>query len=302
METYDVAIIGGGAAGLSAALTLSRARRTVLVIDAGDPRNAPAGHVHNYLGRENTPPGELLAAGRAEVGQYGGEIRNGVVTAVTGAVPDFTVETADGRTVTARRILATTGLTDELPDIPGIAEHWGSRVLHCPYCHGWEVRDRPVAILATTALAGHQALLWRQWTPHVTLLRHTAPPPSAEELARLERRGVRIVEGEVTAFDTEGAHLAGGTLVPADALVLMSRVAARAAFLKPLGIEPADFEANGQRLGTHLPSGLGGATGVPGVYLAGNVTDPMATVIASAAAGLAAAGMINMDLVLEDAG
>ncbi|GAB3826872.1 NAD(P)/FAD-dependent oxidoreductase [Dactylosporangium cerinum] len=167
---YDVVIIGGGAAGLSAALTLSRARRRVLVVDAGHPRNAPAGHVHNYLGRESTPPGDLLAIGRSEVMGYGGEIRNGIVTAVhprsdAPERPRFAVELADGTGVAARRVLVTTGLTDELPDIPGVAEHWGSRVLHCPYCHGWEVRDRPVAILGLSPMSAHQALLWRQWTP-----------------------------------------------------------------------------------------------------------------------------------------
>ncbi|WP_327004063.1 NAD(P)/FAD-dependent oxidoreductase [Dactylosporangium sp. NBC_01737] len=302
---YDVVIIGGGAAGLSAALTLSRARRRVLVVDAGNPRNAPASHIHNYLGRESTPPGELLAIGRAEVTQYGGEILDGTVTAVhpRGAdLPRFAVELADGTTVEARRVLVTTGLTDELPDIPGVAEHWGSRVLHCPYCHGWEVRDRPVAILATSTMAAHQALLWRQWTPDVTLLLHTAPAPTAEELAKLARRGIRVIEGEVTGYGTDGARLADGTLVPVDALVLMGRVEARVDALAPLGLKPVDFEANGLRLGTHIPSsGPGGATTVPGVYVAGNVTEPMATVIASAAAGVSTAGMLNMDLVMEDA-
>jgi len=302
---YDVVIIGGGAAGLSAALTLSRARRRVLVVDAGNPRNAPASHIHNYLGRESTPPGELLSIGRTEVTQYGGEILDGVVTAVhpqgDTERPRFSVGLADGTTVEARRVLVTTGLTDELPDIPGVAEHWGSRVLHCPYCHGWEVRDRPVAILTTSPMAAHQALLWRQWTPDVTLLLHTGPAPSADELARLARRGIRVVEGEVTGFDTDGAHLADGTLVAVDALVLMSRIEARADALAPLGLKPADFEVNGHRFGTHLPSGPGGATTVAGIYAAGNVTDPMATVIAAAAAGVSTAGMLNMDLVMEDA-
>ena len=320
---YDVVVIGGGAAGLSAALTLSRARRRVLVVDAGSPRNAPASHVHNYLGRENTPPGELLAIGREEVSRYGGEIRPGTVTSVRPgsgndqpeqpgteprgagqdgpAWPRFVVELADGATVTARRVLVTTGLVDELPDIPGVAEHWGSRVLHCPYCHGWEVRDRPVAILGLSAMSAHQALLWRQWTPDVTLLLHTAPAPTDEELAKFARRGIRVVEGEVTGFGTDGARLADGTLVPVDALVLMGRIEARADALAPLGLKPVDFEANGHRFGTHLPSGPGGTTTVPGVYVAGNVTDPMATVIAAAAAGVSTAGMLNMDLVMEDA-
>lgn len=303
-NAYDVVIIGGGAAGLSAALTLSRARRRVLVVDAGDPRNAPASHVHNYLGRESTPPGELLEIGRAEVIQYGGEIRDGVATAVHatgGTWPRFRVELAGGTAVGARRVLVTTGLTDELPDVPGIAEHWGSRVLHCPYCHGWEVRDRPVAILGVSAMAAHQALLWRQWTPDVTLLLHTAPALSKEEVARLDRRGIRIVQGQVVSYGADGARLADGTLLLVEALVVAATVTARADALAPLGLKPADFEVNGHRFGTHLPSGPGGTTTVPGLYLAGNVTDPMATVIAAAAAGVGTAGMLNMDLVMEDA-
>src|ERR1700712_2086548 len=129
-ERYDVVVVGGGAAGLSGALTLARARRRVLVVDAGEPRNAPAGHIHNYLGREGTPPGELLADGRAEVAGYGGEVVAGRVTGAErlddGA---FRVALEDGRTVAARRLLVTTGLVDELPNLPGIRELWGSDVL-----------------------------------------------------------------------------------------------------------------------------------------------------------------------------
>ena len=137
-DSYDVVVVGGGAAGLAGALALSRARRSVLVIDAGAPRNAPAGHIHNYLGREGTPPGELLAIGREEVAGYGGEIVTGTVTSAD-KVGDgqFRVTLADGATVRARRLLVTTGLVDVLPDVPGVAERWGRDVLHCPYCHGW---------------------------------------------------------------------------------------------------------------------------------------------------------------------
>ena len=165
-RSYDVVVVGGGAAGLSGALALARARRSVLVIDAGAPRNAPAGHVHNYLGREGTPPAELLAIGRAEVAGYGGEIvdRHRHVRRQAPGTARFRVTLADGATVRARRLLVTTGLVDELPDVPGLAERWGRDVLHCPYCHGWEVRDQAIGVLATGPLAVHQALLWRQWS------------------------------------------------------------------------------------------------------------------------------------------
>jgi thioredoxin reductase len=140
-EKYDVVIVGGGAAGLSAGLALSRARRSVLVVDAGTPRNAPAGHVHNYLTRDGIPPAELLAAGRAEVTGYGGEILSGSVNSADPLDDGFQVTLTDGRVLLARRLLVTTGLVDELPDVPGLTERWGRDVLHCPYCHGWEVRD-----------------------------------------------------------------------------------------------------------------------------------------------------------------
>jgi thioredoxin reductase len=144
--TYDVIVIGGGAAGLAGATALLRSRRSVLVVDGGEPRNAPADGVHNFLTRDGTPPSELLAAGRAEVLGYGGEVVHGSVVAVD---PGFRVRLDDGRTLSARRLLVATGLADELPDVPGLAQRWGRDVLHCPYCHGWEVRDRAVGCPCT---------------------------------------------------------------------------------------------------------------------------------------------------------
>ena len=138
-ENYDVVVVGGGAAGLNGALALARSRRSVLVVDAGDPRNAPAGHVHNFLSRDGTPPSELYAAGRAEVRRYGGLVEAGRVTALARDGERFGVRIgarASQRTVTARRLLVATGVRDVLPDVPGLAARWGIDVLHCPYCHG----------------------------------------------------------------------------------------------------------------------------------------------------------------------
>ena len=176
-ERYDVVVVGGGAAGLSGALALARARRSVLVVDDGAPRNARAGHVHNYLGREGATPADLLASGRAEVAGYGGRLVDGRVATAERVDDGFRVVLADGGAVLARRLLVTTGLVDELPDVPGVAELFGSDVLHCPYCHGWEVRDRPVGVLGGP-MGVHQALMWRQWTADLTLLLHTGPAPS----------------------------------------------------------------------------------------------------------------------------
>jgi thioredoxin reductase len=304
--TYDVIVIGGGAAGLSSALTLARARRSVLVIDAGSPRNAPASHVHNYLGREGTPPLDLLAAGRDEVARFGGEVVDGEITA---ARPldggGFEVTRRPGTPVLARRLVVTTGLADQLPDIPGLAERWGRDVLQCPYCHGWEVRDEPVAVVATSPLAVHQALLWRQWTAHVTVVLHDAPAPAGDEAKQLAARGIAVVAGPVAAVEgaagaVTGLRLHDGGTVPCRRVVVAPRFAARAGFLADLRLPVADYRMGDQVLGTHVPTGDGGATAVPGVWAAGNVTDPTTPVIAAAAAGLAVAHAVNLDLVLED--
>jgi thioredoxin reductase len=207
-ENHDVVVVGGGAAGLSGAVALARSRRSVLVVDAGDPRNGPAGHVHNFLTRDGTPPAELYAAGRGEVTRYGGRVETGRVTALSRDGERFAVQIGR-RSVTARRLLVTTGVRDELPDVPGLAARWGIDVLHCAYCHGWEVRDKRIGVLATGPTALHQALLFRQLGPT-------------------------------------------------------------------------------------------GATAVPGVWVAGNLTDIQAQVITAAAAGLTAGAAINFDLVLEE--
>ncbi|WBB68770.1 bifunctional NAD(P)/FAD-dependent oxidoreductase/class I SAM-dependent methyltransferase [Micromonospora sp. WMMD812] len=304
-QRYDVVVVGGGAAGLAGALALSRARRSVLVVDAGEPRNAPAGHVHNYLGREGTPPGELLAAGRAEVAGYGGEVRPGRVTDAVRDGADFVLTLDGGRTVRARRLLVTTGLVDELPDVPGLAQRWGRDVLHCPYCHGWEVRDRRVGVLATSGLGVHQAQLWRQWSPHVVLLRHDAPEPTAEEAEQLAAREIPVVDGPVAELLVSGdaltgVRLASGEVVELDAVVVATRTTARPDVLAPLGLTPVQVEMGGHVFGSQYPAAADGATAVPGVWVAGNVADVRAQVLSSAAAGLAAGASINADLVAED--
>jgi thioredoxin reductase len=301
---YDVVVVGGGAAGLSGALALARARRSVLVVDAGQPRNAPAGHVHTYLGREGTPPAELLAIGRDEVTRYGGEMVTGRVESAARDGDAFRVALADGRVVRARRLLVTTGLVDELPDVPGLAERFGRDVLHCPYCHGWEVRDRRLGVLATGPLATGQAELWRQWSSRVTLLLHTGRPDE-EKAERLAARGIPIVDGPVAGLEVAGDRLTGvrlasGEVVALDALVVAPRFTARAAVLESLGIRPVNVEAAGHAIGSQIPADVTGATAVPGVWVAGNVADVRAQVISAAAAGLTAAAAINADLVAEE--
>lgn len=307
MQTqYDVVVVGGGAAGLGGALALSRARRSVLVVDDGTPRNAPAGHVHNYLAREGTPPAELLAAGRAEVTGYGGTVVAGRVTSAERADDDgFAVSLDDGRTVRARRLLVTTGLVDELPDVPGIAQLWGTDVLHCPYCHGWEVRDQPVGVLGTGPHAVFQTLMWRQWSADVTLFLHRSPEPTDDEREQLAARGITVVPGTVAEPVTadgrlSGLRLADGTVVPRTALVVAPRFTARSEVLRSLGLEAVEQEMLGAVIGSAVPADPTGATAVPGVWVAGNLTNLQAQVISAAAAGLNAAAAINGDLIAED--
>ncbi|MFC9749973.1 NAD(P)/FAD-dependent oxidoreductase [Streptomyces niveus] len=306
---FDVVVIGGGPAGLSAALTLARARRSVLVIDAGEPRNAPASHVHNYLGREGIAPGELLAVGREEVAGYGGEFMTGRVATAKGSAADgFRVVLEEGAAVaevTASRLLVTTGLVDELPPVPGVAERFGREVLHCPYCHGWEVRDRPIGVLATGPLAVHQAQMWRQWSDDVTLFRHTAPDFDDEQYEQLAARDIAVVDGEVAALEVTddrltAVTLAGGRVIPVSAVVVAPLFMARGGLLADLGAPAVDREMAGQVVGSHVPTDPAGATSVPGVWAAGNVAEPTETVIGSAVAGLRAGAAINADLTAED--
>ncbi|MEE1752053.1 NAD(P)/FAD-dependent oxidoreductase [Streptomyces sp. SP18CS02] len=304
-EHFEVVVVGGGAAGLSGALTLARARRSVLVIDSGQPRNAPADGVHAYLGREGTPPGRLVADGRDEVRAHGGRITEGtVVGAERGDDGGFRVLLAGGGAVRADRLLVTTGLIDQLPQVDGVRELWGKDVLHCPYCHGWEVRDQAIGILATGPLAVHQALMWRQWSGDITLFQHTAARPGHEEAEQLAALGVTVVEGEVSGLVTTDGRLtairlADGREVARQALVVAPRMTARAGFLTSLGLETADLERGGQVVGHHVPADPTGATALAGVWVAGNVADLNEQVIGAAAGGVRAAVAINADLIAE---
>lgn len=293
---FDVVIVGGGAAGLSAALVLGRARRRVVVVDAGAPRNAPAAHMQGFLSRDGMPPAELLAIGRREVAGYGVDIVEG---AVTGIEPGFSVHVDDGNTtaVTARRILVTTGARDDLPDIEGVRDRWGRDLLHCPYCHGWEVRDQALGVLGTHPGAVAHALLVRQWSDDVVFFAHDHSMRD-EERAQLAARGVRIVEGTVTRLVVDEDQLVGVELAD-------GRIEARSAvFVRPHNVPHpggllsqlgADVDTDGFAVVDR-----DGHTSVPGVWAAGNVVDPRGPVISAAGGAATAAMAINADLVRED--
>ena len=290
---YDVVVVGGGAAGLSAALVLGRARRRVAVVDAGAPRNAPAAHLHGYLSRDGMAPADLLAVGRAEVAGYGVELVEGLVDGID---PGFSVRLTGGPVLRTRRVLVATGLADELPEIPGASERWGKDLLHCPYCHGWEVRDRPLGVLGSGPGSVGQALLVRQWSADVVVFPHTLEL-TGDERERLAARGVPIADGLVRRLVVDGERLRGveladGQVVARSAVFTLPRPVAHDTLLADLGCER---DEDGW-----VRTDASGRTSVPGVWAAGNVADPRAQVITAAGAGAAAAFAINHDLVDEE--
>ncbi|MFE8961704.1 NAD(P)/FAD-dependent oxidoreductase [Streptomyces iakyrus] len=300
-EKYAVVVIGGGAAGLSAALVLGRARHRTLVIDAGEPRNAPAAHMQGYLSRDGMPPAEFLAAGREEIARYGVDlVRDRVVEVEKGE--DFTVVSAGGRSVQARRLVVATGLKDELPAVPGVAERFGRDVLHCPFCHGWEVRDRPFGVLATSPASVHQALMVSQWSKDVRFFLHTVAEEelSDEDLRRLAAAGVDVVPGEVAELVTEddrltGVRLADGTTHPRSVLFTAPRAVPQTGLLERLGVELHETP-----FGAYPVVDATGLTTVPGVWAAGNAIGFSEQVVHAASGGYRAASAIVGDLLMTD--
>lgn len=297
----DVIVIGGGAAGLTAAIALGRARRSVIVIDAGEPRNAPADGVHNLLGHDGIAPLELVRRGRAEAERYGVHFLEGTATTAARTNSGFEVEAAGAR-LEARRLIVATGAVDALPPIPGLSDHWGHSVLHCPYCHGWEVQDTRIGIIGTSPMSVHQALMWRQWSDRIVLFSNTAPEHSEQELLELRARGVQVVAGLIAGVESVDGKLSTVVLESGqehgiDALVVATELTVRADVLAELGLTPQPLD-NG--FGAAIASDAMRATTVPGVWVAGNVTDPFGTVAFASADGLRAGSAANADLIAED--
>jgi thioredoxin reductase len=250
--------------------------------------------MHGFLSRDGMPPADLLAAGRAEVRGYGVELVDDHVLEIGSG---FSVRLAGGQTLRARRILIATGLRDELPEIPGVRERWGRDLLHCPYCHGWEVRDQPLGVLGTQPAAVEHAQLVRQWSDDVIFFVHTYQLTAAER-AEFEARGIEVVDGEVARLLVETDRLTGVELVDGQV------IARTAVFIRPGNLPHADGLVTG--LGCDVDEAgfvivdASGRTSTAGVWAAGNVADPRAQVITAAGAGSAAAIAINADLVQDD--
>jgi thioredoxin reductase len=295
----DVVVVGGGAAGLSAALILARSRRRVTVVDAGAPRNAPAQAVHGLLALDGLSPRELLERGRDEVTRYGGEIISAEVSDVSRTSTGFAVMTRDGAVLPARRLLVATGLVDELPDIAGLRQRWGRDVLHCPYCHGWEVRGRAIGVLATGSMSVHQALLFRQLSDDVRYFTHDQDL-SGQDRVRLDALGIPVITGGVSRLEIvedrlTGVRLDDDQVVPVETVAVATRMIARAEAFAGIGIT-----ATQHPMGSFIAADETGRTSVPGVWAAGNSTDLAAQVGAAAAAGARAGAQLNADLIVED--
>ena len=299
----DVAVVGGSAAGLAAALQLVRQRRSVFVVDSGTPRNAPAAHMHGFLGHDGLPPGELLAIARTEVRSYGGEV-------VPGRVDDaerlddgrLRLHLTGGHAVVARRVLVATGLVDELPPVEGLAERWGRDVVHCPFCHGFEVRDQRVVQLVTHPMGLHPTVLFRQLTERLTLVVAADVEVDEERLSTLELGGVRVVRATATRLVVDddrvvAVELADGTRIDADVVAVGPRFRARTEPFASIGLTPL---AHPSGLGDHLAVAANGATDVPGVFAAGNVADPSQQVLHAAANGSWVGAMIAFELAEDD--
>lgn len=296
----DVIIIGGSAAGLSAALVLSRAQLDVLIIDGGAPRNAPAHHMHGFLSRDGIAPTEFLAAGGTEVLRYGAQIEKSNVSKVV-RMPDetFEVHMENGGIHTSRALLVATGLTDDIPSIPGVRERWGSLVHHCPYCHGYEVLNQRIAVIAgdKTEMSIKQAGLLRRYSNQVDFLVN-GQNLTPSEIDGLEGAGVRIISSTFSHILGEVGTLSGvaftdGTSIDCEAIFVAPPMRPNDQLLMSLNcrINP---------MTDYIEVNEFGQTSVAGVWAAGNVVNPFAQVITAAGAGSASAIAISGWLLQKD--
>ncbi|NQX15398.1 NAD(P)/FAD-dependent oxidoreductase [Rathayibacter sp. VKM Ac-2857] len=303
----DVLIAGASFAGLAAATALGRSLRDVLVVDGGPPRNAPSPGAHNVLTRDGTAPVELARLARIEAEGYGARVVPGRIVSASGAdggvtatLADggVTATLADGTVLRARRLLLASGSTDRLPEIPGLAERWGRDVLHCPYCHGFEVRGRRIAVLGS-GFSGHQAQMFRQLSDRVSILTNGVFAPGEEEAEGLAARGIELIDGAVSEVLVEDDRLVGvvvdGRRLELDALVVGPRVQGN--LPDGLGLELVDHPSGAAR---HLTVDPMGRTTAPRVFAAGSLVEPMSQVMAAAADGLRVAAAINYDLIEEE--
>jgi thioredoxin reductase len=294
---HDAVVIGGSFAGLSAAMYIARARRSVAVIDAGSPRNRFAAHSHGFFGQDGSEPRAMLAGARSQVAAYP-TVRfvDGQATSAARVSDGFSVTLATGDVIESARLVLAFGISDELPSIPGLSERWGKSVVICPYCHGFEVAGQRLGVLYSSPLSLHQVMLVAEWGP-TTLYLNGAAEPDAESLAELRRRRVSIEPASVTALHGQAPHLSASELADG-----------RTRDLDALFIGPRNHLNSGiaEHLGCVLDDGPFGKvvrtdemkmTTVPGVYAAGDITRSAHNVTWASADGVTAGSAVHRSLV-----
>lgn len=292
---YDAVIVGGGPAGLSAALTLGRARKRVLLCDSGPRRNAAAVHMHNFISRDGTPPEDLRRIARQQLEAYPNvEIDDALVEEIGGEAGAFTVRLST-RSLAARRILLCTGMLDELPDLEGVKQLWGASIFICPYCHAWEVQDRRFAYLAASADKLGFAMLLRSWTSDVTVLTDGKVVIPPELRAQFSAAGVRVEERPVARLIAGGDGLERIDFTDGDSLLC------EILFMHPPQRQVAIVESMGLALDAmgYVEVNAMRETSRRGVYAAGDLTSPVQSAVLSAAAGMQTAANLNLALTVE---
>ncbi|RQT04106.1 NAD(P)/FAD-dependent oxidoreductase [Burkholderia contaminans] len=297
-DHHEVIVIGGSFAGLSAAMQLARARRGVLVIDAGRPRNRFASHAHGFFGQDGKPPAQIVDEAAAQLAAYPTvqRIAGDVRTAERDADGRFHVTLADGSRASTDRLILATGIRDELPALPGLAERWGVSVLHCPYCHGYEVSGQRLGVLASHPLSVHQAILIPDWGP-TTWFTQGVVDANEEEAALLDARGVRIERSPVVeilgdAPRIEALRLADGQVVPVDALFVGAHTAMASDLAQQLGCAFDDGP-----LGPVVRVDAMKQTSVAGVFAAGDASTPMTNATFASASGVMAGVAAHRSLI-----
>ncbi len=266
---FDAVVIGGSYAGMAAGLQLARARRKILLIDAGQPRNRFASHSHGFLTQDGAPPAEIAAEARSQLMEYPTvEWRPGRVEEVTGEVDNFLVALADGSTYQARRIILAAGVTDELPGLPGLAELWGKHVFHCPYCHGYELGKEGIGVLATSELAMHHGLMLPDWGA-TTLFLNDVFKPTTQQLAQLKTRGTQVEYGMASRLieQTKGVEL---EMQDGGVFSLSGLFVAPQIHLGPL-VAQLGCELEESPMGSIVKTDAMQATSIPGVFACGDV-------------------------------
>ncbi|UZE20707.1 NAD(P)/FAD-dependent oxidoreductase [Pseudomonas sp. B21-054] len=293
---YDVIIAGGSYAGMSAALQLARARRKVLVIDAGQRRNRFAATSHGFLGQDGRAPADIAEDARAQLMAYPTvEWVSDTLVSACKEAQGFTLETARGQRYSALRLLLATGVIDDLPEVEGLAQRWGKSVFHCPYCHGYELEQGPIGVLATSEMSLHHALMLPDWGP-TTFFTHGVFEPDPEQRASLERRGVTIVPERVERIEGDRANvvLANGRVVAIDGLFVLPRTRVASPLAASLGCEFEDGP-----MGAFIQTDMTRETNVPGVFACGDAAMPFGSVALAVGDGVRAGSGVHRSLIFS---